>query len=147
MGNINEKTEATRNAYLDAKSDDWSLLPEPIREVLEPSADTECDGLSFAYTTQTLALLAGVSGYVTTKNKEVNKHKEYEQLGEYHTRFIPFTAVIGDSGNGKSEIRKQFHEATLIHLSNVDKLSIHEQQRFEYEFCEKNKDKFKPIVS
>lgn len=143
VGNINEKTESSRNAYLDAKSDDWSLFPESLRSHVENTIGTKTDGMSYAMMTQTLALLSASGKHVQIHNLEFDKHKTEKQCDKYWTNFVPFTAVVADSGTGKSGIKEKIHYAAIEMLESLEKIDAIEQQLFKNQFGDKKGTKFK----
>ena len=132
------------DARLRAKSDDWEIFNPTLKAVLEHSVDTDVDGYSYAIMTQTLSLLAGVGGYVDIKNNEYAPHKPEESLNPYKTPFIPFAAVVGDSGIGKSQVRESFHLPTISLINSFAKLDVKDKKAFERRFASpKNNKKFK----
>lgn len=143
VGNINEKIETTRNAYLDAKSDDWSLFPESLRSHVENTIGTKTDGMSYAMMTQTLALLSASGKHVQIHNLEFDKNKTEKQCDKYWTNFVPFTAVVADSGTGKSGIKEKIHYAAIEMMESLEGINEVEEQLFKNRFSDKKGTKFK----
>lgn len=146
----NEVIDGTRETYhkqddarIRAKSDDWTIFNPTLKAVLEHSNDAEVDGYSYAIMTQTLSLLAGVGGHVTIKNKEYAPYKPEKALNPYRTQFIPFTAVVGNSGIGKSIVRESFHAPAIALVDSFAQLEDEDKTLFTSTFGKNGGSKFK----
>lgn len=141
---VGEYTERKASARNRAKSDDWTIFNPLLKEVLEFSNDARVDGYSYGIMTQTLSFLAGVGGYVTIKNTEYEPQKTIESLNPYRTAFIPFSAIVSDSGVGKSQVRNSFHKEAIKFIDEHQKLTDEEQEIFKAKFgSPKNPEKLK----